>query len=146
MRILGTDVCIEILRGNLEVIARRGRTPGPVATTWITAAELVYRACKSAAPAHNQRLVTELLATLEVFALDAAAAQAFGSLKADLERQGQRVPDADLLIAAVALTRNAVLVTGNRRHFERITTLATEDWMRGDDSYVHEPEATYDAS
>lgn len=38
--------------------------------------------------------------------------------------------DADLLIAAVALSRGATLVTGNRRHYERIPGIVLEDWLR----------------
>jgi len=47
VKILDTDVCIEILRGNSRVIEQRRRTPDEVATTWITACELAYGAAKS---------------------------------------------------------------------------------------------------
>jgi predicted nucleic acid-binding protein len=39
-----------------------------------------------------------------------------------------RVDDADVLIAATALRYNAVLVTGNVRHFSRFDGLVIEDW------------------
>ncbi|MGF1485322.1 MAG: hypothetical protein ACFBZ8_13275 [Opitutales bacterium] len=54
----------------------------------------------------------------------------FGEVKARLEREGQRLPDADLWIAAFALERDAVLVTGNARHFKRIADLRIEDWIQ----------------
>ncbi len=130
MRILDTDVCIEILRGNREVIARRSAVADSVATTWITAAELYYGAAKSKSPRDNRVLVSEFLTTLEAMTLDLAAVQRFGSLKADLERGGRRLADADLLIASVAMSRGAILVTGNRAHFARIADLQLEDWIR----------------
>ncbi len=133
MKILDTYVCIEILRGNARVIERRRRTPYEVATTWITACELAYGAAKSRVPDHNRALVMAFLATLPILELDWAAAERFGRLKADLERAGNRVADADLLIAAIALARGAGLVTGNRRHYERIPELGIEDWIRGPD-------------
>lgn len=37
-----------------------------------------------------------------------------------LRRQGQRIPDLDLLIAATALAHDLTLVTRHRRHFDRI--------------------------
>lgn len=130
MRILDTDVCIEILRGNREVVARRSAVADSVTTTWITAAELYYGAAKSKAPGSNRVLVSDFLTTLEAMALDLAAVQRFGSLKADLERRGRRLADADLLIASVALSRGAILVTGNRTHYARIADLQLEDWIR----------------
>ena len=133
MKLLDTDVCIEILRGNARVIERRRRTPDEVATTWITACELAYGAAKSRAPEPNRALVMAFLATLPILELDWAAAERFGRLKADLERAGNRVADADLLIAAIALARGAGLITGNRRHYERIPELGIEDWIRGPD-------------
>lgn len=130
MRILDTDTCVEILRGNATVIAARRRDPDLVATTWLSAAELFYGAGKSVSPGTNLPLVRELLATLEILGLDLPAAERFGLLKAELERGGQRLADADLLIAAIALTRNAVLVTGNTRHYDRIPGLRLENWIR----------------
>jgi len=55
------------------------------------------------------------------------AAQRFGALKAGLEKQGERLADADLLIAAVTLANGAILVTGNSKHYRRIEGLALED-------------------
>ena len=133
MKLLDTDVCIEILHGNARVIERRRRTPDEVATTWITACELAYGAAKSRAPEPNRALVMAFLATLPILDLDWAAAERFGRLKADLERAGNRVADADLLIAAIALARGAGLITGNRRHYERVPELGIEDWIRGPD-------------
>jgi tRNA(fMet)-specific endonuclease VapC len=130
VRILDTDVCMEILRGNREVISRRGVVADSIATTWITAAELYYGAAKSKAPENNRILVSDFLTTVEELDLDLAAVQRFGSLKADLERRGRRLADADLFIASVALSRGAILVTGNRAHYARIPDLQLEDWLR----------------
>jgi tRNA(fMet)-specific endonuclease VapC len=130
VRILDTDVCMEILRGNREVIPRRSVVADSIATTWITAAELYYGAAKSKAPENNRILVSDFLTTVEELDLDLAAVQRFGSLKADLERRGRRLADADLFIASVALSRGAILVTGNHAHYARIPDLQLEDWLR----------------
>ena len=132
MKLLDTDTCIALLRGNQEVIARRAATPDDVVTTWITAAELFYGAAKSKAPVRNRDLVTSFLSTLPVLGLDETAVVIFGEAKAVLERQGQRLDDADLFIGAIAVARNAVMVTGNRRHHARIPGVALEDWIRPD--------------
>lgn len=132
MRLLDTDVCIEILRGNSQVIDRRRQTVDQVATAPMTACELYYGAAKSDAPQSNRRVVDEFLATLDVLEMDRVATRRFGDIKATLEDRGQGLADADLLIASVALANGAIVVTGNRSHYDRIPGIEIEDWIRGD--------------
>lgn len=47
-----------------------------------------------------------------------------------LEQRGQRLDDADLFIGAIAVACSATVVTGNRRHYERIPGVTVEDWIR----------------
>jgi tRNA(fMet)-specific endonuclease VapC len=117
LRLLDTDTCIAILRGNEAVILRRAATSDDVVTTWITAAELYYGAAKTKAPENNRALATSFLATLPVLGLDEASVQVFGEAKALLERQGQRLADADLFTGAIAVAQGAIVVTGNTRHY-----------------------------
>ena len=130
MKLLDSDTCIGILRGHTEVIDRRIAEIDEVATTWVTASELFYGAAKSVSPDANIALVARFLDTLPVLSTDLASARLFGEWKARLAAVGQIVADADLFIAAIALSRGAILVTGNRRHYERIPDLVIEDWLR----------------
>jgi tRNA(fMet)-specific endonuclease VapC len=130
VRLLDTDTCIAILRGNDAVIERRRKIQDEVVTTWITAAELYYGAAKSSDPTSKHAMVTAFLADVPVFGLDSAAVQIFGSIKALLERQGQRLDDADLFIGAIAIAQGAAVVTGNLRHYERIPGIDVENWIR----------------
>ncbi len=130
MKILDTDVCIEILRGNKQVLETRSQTVDLVATTWITACELFYGAANSSKPQQNQLLVQEFLATLPLLDFNHAAAELFGRHKAMLKQTGNIVADADLMISAITLAQGATLVTGNTRHYERIPHLLIENWIR----------------
>jgi tRNA(fMet)-specific endonuclease VapC len=130
VKVLDTDTCIGLLRGHTEVIERRVAETDEVATTWVTASELFYGAAKSMKPDANGALVVRFLATLPVLGLDLASARVFGEVKARLASQGQIVADADLFIGSVALSRGATIVTGNRRHYERLPGLVVEDWLR----------------
>lgn len=130
MKVLDTDVCIEILRGRSAVIDRRVQEREEVGTTWVTASELFFGAAKSTKPDANAALVVRFLATLPVLAPDLASARVFGEVKARLSAAGQIVADADLFIGSIALSRGATIVTGNRRHYERIPGLVVEDWLR----------------
>ena len=53
---------------------------------------------------------------------------AFGVAKADLESRGQRIEDFDVAIAAHALALDAILVSDNTAHMERIPGLRLENW------------------
>ncbi len=131
MRVLDTDTCVAILRGNQEVLERREASGDEVVTTWVTAAELHYGAAKSVAREKNLALVKSFLGTLPVLGLDDTSAQIFGEAKALLERKGQRLADADLIIGAIAAAKQATVVTGNLRHYQRIPGVTVEDWIRG---------------
>jgi predicted nucleic acid-binding protein len=54
---------------------------------------------------------------------DVDVARAYGALRAQLEETGQTLADADVLIAATAVHHDLELVTGNLRHFRRISGL-----------------------
>lgn len=54
--------------------------------------------------------------------------EAFGRIKAQLEKEGRRVEDFDAAIAAHALAGGAVLVTANLDHMTRVSALMVEDW------------------
>jgi tRNA(fMet)-specific endonuclease VapC len=76
------------------------------------------------------RAYAKLLETIRFFqsvpvvAFDASCEAHFQ----DLVSQRLRIGSRDLKIAATALARNLVLVTRNRRDFERIPGLVIEDW------------------
>jgi tRNA(fMet)-specific endonuclease VapC len=64
---------------------------------------------------------------VEVLPWDGTVAVRYGALRADLERQGRTLGAIDLLIAAHALTVQAVLVS-NDRAFRQVEGLVLEDW------------------
>jgi tRNA(fMet)-specific endonuclease VapC len=131
VRVLDTDVCVEILRGNQRVIGRRLEVEDEVATTWITACELLYGAAKSRDPARDRMRVAEFCSSLRVLDFVVEVAVWFGDLKHLLERAGSVLHDPDLIIGATVLAYDSVLVTGNTRHYGRIRDLRMEDWIRG---------------
>lgn len=103
VKILDTDTCIEILTGNVSVIDHRDATEDPVATTWITAAELFYVAARSMAPEHNRDLAVEFLRTLTVLGFETKSVQLFGDFKAALRGAGSPIADTDLMIGSIAV-------------------------------------------
>ena len=128
MKILDSDHWIALLRGKLDL---RGRVAADeeLAITAISVGELVYGAERSQRPAESLLELDTLLASITIIAYEDASAHRFGMLKVELERRGERLDDADLQIAATALSRDLPLVTHNSRHFSRVRGLTLEDWI-----------------
>ena len=128
--LLDTDTCIEILRGNEQVIRRRRGCYLEVVTSEITASELYFGAANSKAPAHNKQQVDAFLRTIKVVTIGKHGAQFFGAFKAQFKREGQLIPDADLWIGSISRALRLTLVTGNSKHLRRIPKVEIEDWIR----------------
>lgn len=98
-------------------------------TTSITLGELLYGAARKGSEELVERVRDLVLSGLAVLAFDRSAAEVYGRLRAQLEREGRRLAEPDLRIAAIALTRDLTLVTGNVRHFQRVPDLRVENWL-----------------
>lgn len=97
-------------------------------TSIIVAAELRFGAAKKGSAALSER-VSEALAGLRVLPLDGDADVRYGSLRAALESSGRVIGANDMLIAAHALSLDAVLVTDNIGEFARVKGLRCENWL-----------------
>ena len=100
-------------------------------TSSVTLGELFYGAHRSTRTAALlERIEDALLPELPVLPFDAAAARRYGELRADLERRGTPIGDADTRVAAIALSRGLSMVTGNERHFRQVPDLEVENWLK----------------
>ncbi len=128
--LLDTDICIYILKNRpRSVLERLKKTPpGNVALSVVTYMELAYGAWKSDRVEQNLATLERLRQTISIEPLDENAADAYGRIRAGLERQGAQIGALDLLIAAQALSLGVTLVTNNVREFSRIDGLKIENW------------------
>ena len=60
--------------------------------------------------------------------IDSTIEQA-ATIYADLHRRGELIGDADILIAATAITHGLAVVTNNEAHFRRIRDLQVVNWL-----------------
>ena len=129
--LLDTTICIYLIRRRpAQVRARLQRCAvGEIGLSTVTCAALQYGVAKSAFPAQNQAALEAFTLPLALVPFDAAAAVAYGPVRADLERQGTPIGAMDLLIAAHALSLRVILVTNNTREFVRVQGLQVEDWV-----------------
>ena len=129
--LLDTDICIYIIKRKPQQIVQRFNTlrPSDIGISAITVAELEYGAQKSQKPEQNRAALQQFLIPLEILVFDPQAAQAYGTIRADLERKGQVIGSLDMLIAAQAQSQGIILVTNNVREFSRIPNLRVENWV-----------------
>ena len=131
MYLIDTDILIYSLKGHEQVIDHLQRTAtASKAMSVISYGELLFGAQKSARPDENLARVRRLGEVLPVIEVSPAIMEAFGSLKARLEREGRRVDDFDLVIAATAMTVGYRLITNNEKHFARIEGLHIGNWAK----------------
>jgi tRNA(fMet)-specific endonuclease VapC len=131
--LLDTNICIYIRRQRPpEVLARfRSLRAGDAAISVITYGELRYGAMKSRDRERALDLLNRLVALLPVLPLPQPAGEAYGAIRADLERRGELIGNNDLWIAAHALAGGLTLATNNTREFARIGGLQLADWVDG---------------
>lgn len=93
-------------------------------TSAVVVGELFKGAYRSAdASRHLRNIETRVLPAVTVLPYDVEVARIYGALQAQLEAAGRVLADADLQIAATAVHHDLELVTGNLRHFRRVTGL-----------------------
>lgn len=127
-----TDVVSAVLRREppLHLLRRLAQVPpNEQATTTITLGELLYGAARRGSEQLARRVRETLSLATVILPFDADAAEIYGPLRADLERQGRRLDEPNLRIASIALSRGLTLVTGNVRHFKRVPDLRVENWL-----------------
>ena len=108
MNLLDTDIIIELLR-------KKEHEVGAIST--ISLIE-VLRGLGAEKRAKAKELLEESF-TIQV--IDNTIIETYCSLYRELRKEGTQIPDADLLIAATAISNSMPLKTGDE-HFERLTT------------------------
>lgn len=132
--VLDTNAVSLLMKGDANVIAHlkrvgRGdvRIPQPVVAEIAYGIQRLSKSKRKDALARRFELVREEIAravwTDEV-------SDAFGEIKAALERKGERIEDFDAAVAAHAVAERCILVTANLKHMTRVPGLDVEDWSR----------------
>lgn len=99
--------------------------------SFVTYAELL----KGAQNSQYKDLVLQKLAKMTeiiqvVYPKDDKICQHYAVHFLRLKVSGQQIGNNDLWIACHALAENAVIVTNNKREFQRVTTLTVENWVK----------------
>ncbi len=132
MYLFDTDIVIAFLRKSRTsnvIKSFEDVPPYQQHLSTVSVSELVYGACRSKHPEyHLDQILNTLLPNIKILEFDAHAAWKAGELRANLAGRGQSIDFPDLQIASIAMSRNLTLVTGNVKHFSRISGLNIQNW------------------
>lgn len=96
----------------------------------ITLMELYMGQLLSSQPELIRRFIEDwILQTVTVFEFDQNQAKQAAAIQRRLRQEGQTLDWLDVMIAACAIAKGRILVTGNIRHFRRIPHLRVENWL-----------------
>ena len=131
MYMLDTNICIYVLKKHSNKLRHKFKAIKDICISSVTYGELCFGIENG-----NNNLKEERWRQLETFTQrlliepwDENAGRHYGSIRAQLKKEGTPIGNNDLLIAAHARSINAVLVTNNVHEFNRVPNLTVENWV-----------------
>ena len=122
--LLDSDWIINLLAGKKVAQDKIQRLdPDDIDISFISVAEIYESAYHFANPDAHIEKFRALLKNFHLVDLNLPIMETFAEVRAHLRRRGQIIPDFDILLAATALHYDLVMLTNNRKHFERIPDL-----------------------
>lgn len=126
---LDTDICSYIIKENSELAVQKfwEHKNDELCISVISYAELMYGSLHRGSLSMNSK-IKRFLESFSIINFDESAAKHYAQIRQTLVSEGIPIEDMDMLIAACAISENAVLVTNNEKHFSRIENLKIENW------------------
>lgn len=130
---LDTNICVFVLRNKanqaINVINNiKEHKAIDICISAITYAELMHGVEKNVNPEKKRLALMLFLSSISVLDFNQDAANEYGKIRADLEKQGNVIGTMDMLIAAHAKSKGLTIVTNNTKEFGRVIGLQIEDW------------------
>ncbi len=120
--LLDTDICSYLMERRHSRVEERAQQIGTerIAASAVTYAEISYGLALRNVGLKRTLAARRFFDSIEILDWTESAADAYGRPRAALQRAGSPIGDHDVMIAAHAIVLDAVLVTNNTRHFERL--------------------------
>jgi tRNA(fMet)-specific endonuclease VapC len=127
---LDTNMVGFLIRGHPRIVRRVTATPpGVLCISAVTRGEIMFGLNLRSQSQSLRTVVTEFLRRVDSLPWDGEVADAYGLLRAELQRMGKGLGALDTMIGAHALSLGAVLVT-NDQAFRSVPGLELEDWTQ----------------
>ncbi len=130
MYLLDTNTLIYFFKGMGNVAERLlSKSPKDISIPSIALYELEVGIAKSNNPKKRKQQLESLVSRITILPFASKEAEVAAMIRAELENLGTPIGPYDTLIAGIALSQNATLVTHNTKEFNRVQGLSIEDWF-----------------
>ena len=96
-----------------------------IAISLITLGEIYEGIYYGRDPQRSEAVFRQFLRSIDILPLHRSIMQRFARIRGDLRQRGQLIGDPDILIATTALYYDLILLTRNKKHYQRIALLKT---------------------
>ncbi|WP_445635250.1 Ribonuclease VapC [Nostoc sp. DSM 114161] len=129
MYLLDTNICIALLNANPQAVTKFNRFFSQCYLSIIVVSELYKGVYCSQQVAKNIEILEQFAELLPVEPFNLDAAIEFGKIQSELRKIGKPTGEFDALIAAVARSRDDVIVNNNIKYFINIANLKLDNWL-----------------
>lgn len=128
--LLDTNIVSHIMQGRDDALLQKlaSLPVGSVDISSVTLAEIQYGLHRKGNPARLTKALEQILLRMDVLPWDEPAALCYGELCATLEERGISLSDFDMMIAAHAVTVDAILVSRDKAFGRIPKRLTVEVW------------------
>lgn len=119
MYLIDTDICIEFLRGDKDII-KFFSDKKDLFISIITLSELFFGVYNSGNQRRHKKALHSFLGYVEVIDVSFPIAYNYGIIKSKLKKKGNFIGDFDILIGATSIVFNLPILTRNVKHYNKI--------------------------
>lgn len=122
--LLDTDWIIHALTGKQTILATINRLdPSSIAISYVSMGEVYEGSFSFANPQEHIARFRQFIRPFQLLGLNGPIMERFGEIRSSLHRRGELISDFDILLGAAALQYDLIVLTDNKRHFQRIPDL-----------------------
>ena len=133
MYLLDTNICIFLIKNTFPVLTKKifSANSNDLFLSSISIAEMEYGASKGQNREKNRQALLDFCTDFNtILDFTVEDTEAYGLIRAYLEKEGRIIGPYDMQIAAQAMTRNLIVITNNYDEFARIPWIKVEDWTK----------------
>lgn len=128
---LDTTFIIDILRNNREAVLKKENLENSSESITIaspTIIELISGLASVNVKLNEREKIKDFIDSVITLPLDKQSAIESGNIELSLIKNGEKIELEDIMIGAIAIVNNEILLTRNKKHFDKIKGLKIESY------------------